>query len=166
MTVRCASLEETVRFGEKLGAVLKAGDVIALKGTLGIGKTQLVRGIARSYLGTDNRVCSPSFTIINQYDAKGRTIYHLDLYRLSTLEEVESTGYWDCVEDPNALVLIEWLEQVDRAQPIEFITIDITFEGDNGETELSNLPRIYDLVGDPETDLYERLTKVFKEQST
>jgi len=161
MTVRSASLEETIRFGEKLGKVLKPGDIVALKGTLGIGKTQLVRGIARTYLGTDNRVCSPSFTIINQYDAKGRTINHLDLYRLSTLEEVESTGYWDCVEDPNALVIIEWLEQVDKAQPIDFITIDIAFEGDTGDVELSGLPRLYNLVGDPDSDLYQRLLTVF-----
>ncbi len=163
MTVRSASLEETIRFGEKLGKVLKPGDIVALKGTLGIGKTQLVRGIARTYLGSDNRVCSPSFTIINQYEAKGRTINHLDLYRLSTLEEVESTGYWDCVEDPNALVIIEWLEQVDQAQPIDFVTLDITFEGDTDDVELSGLPRLYNLVGDPDSDLYQRLAVVFEE---
>lgn len=162
MSVKTLSLDETIAFGEKLGSVLRAGDVIALRGTLGIGKTQLVRGIARTYLGTDNRVCSPSFTLINQYDAKGRYIYHLDLYRLSTIEEVESTGYWDCIEDPNALVLIEWLEQVDQAKPLEFLTIDIRFEGDDADVELSGLPRVFDLDGDPNSELYQRLKPVFE----
>ncbi len=162
MATKTSSLAETIEFGEKLGRVLKAGDVIALRGTLGIGKTQLVRGIARSYIGTDHRVCSPSFTLINQYDANGKLIYHLDLYRLSTIEEVESAGYWDCIEDPNALVLIEWLEQVDKARPIDFLTIDIQFEGDEDGVELSGLNRVFSLDGDPSSDLYQRLAPLFE----
>ena len=160
-TVQTNSLEETIAFGRKLANYLQAGDVIALRGTLGIGKTQLVRGIAQTWLGTDNRVCSPSFTIINQYNSANKTIYHLDLYRLSTLEEVESTGYWDCIEDPDALVLIEWLEQVDQAKPIEFITIDIQFAGDTQDADLSSLPRVFSLDGDTSSELYQRLSKAF-----
>ena len=99
---------------------------------------------------------SPSFTIINRYDANGRAIHHLDLYRLSTLEELESTGYWDAIEDPNALVLIEWLEQVDRAQPIEFVTIDMNFADDS---DLSTSARTFALLGHGE--LYERLAPLF-----
>ena len=161
--IRTTSLEETIAFGEKLGQHLQAGDILALKGTLGIGKTQLVRGIARAYLHSDARVCSPSFTIINQYEGMGRLIYHLDLYRLSTLEEVESTGYWDCIEDPNALVLIEWLEQVDRAKPIEFLTINMAFDGDDKDVELSNLPRLFSIEGDTSSKLYQRLAPVFQQ---
>ena len=93
----------------------------------------------------------------------GRLIYHLDLYRLSTLEEVESTGYWDCIEDPNALVLIEWLEQVDRAKPIEFLTINMVFEGDDQDVELSNLPRCFSIEGDPSSELYQRLAPIFQQ---
>ena len=156
MSVICKSLEETIQFGEKLGAVLKPGDVIALRGTLGIGKTQLVHGIANAYLGNGVNVCSPSFTIINQYKKNGRVINHLDLYRLSTLEELESTGYWDVIEDPDALILIEWLEQVDRAQPLDFVTIDIAF---TDESDLSHSPRRYDLLGSGE--LYDRMIPLF-----
>ncbi len=153
----CHSLSETIQFGEILGSHLRAGDVIALRGHLGIGKTQLVHGIARTYLGADVHVCSPSFTIINQYEANGRAIHHLDLYRLSTLEELESTGYWDIIEDPNALILIEWLEQVDRADPIDFVTIDIRFTDETGD--LSASPREFMLLGQGE--LYERLKPLF-----
>ena len=153
----CHSLSETIQFGEILGSHLRAGDVIALRGHLGIGKTQLVHGIARTYLGADVHVCSPSFTIINQYEAHGRAIHHLDLYRLSTLEELESTGYWDIIEDPNALILIEWLEQVDRADPIDFVTIDIRFTDETGD--LSASPREFMLLGQGE--LYERLKPLF-----
>ena len=157
MTVICKTLEETVLFGEKLGNALKAGDTIALRGHLGIGKTQLVRGIANTYLNRDVHVCSPSFTIINRYEAEDRVIHHLDLYRLSTLDELESTGYWDAIEDPEALILIEWLEQVDRAQPLEFVTIDIQFEDENGD--LSKSARVFSLYGKGE--LYERLEPIF-----
>ena len=157
MSVICRSLEETISFGEKLGVLLRAGDVIALRGHLGIGKTQLVHGIANTYLNADVHVCSPSFTIINRYEGNGRTIHHLDLYRLSTLEELESTGYWDVIEDPDALILIEWLEQVDKAEPIEFVTIDMKFTDESGD--LSQSPREFALLGDGE--LYERLKSVF-----
>lgn len=158
MSVICHSLEETIILGEKLGQRLKPGDTIALRGTLGIGKTQLVHGIAKTYLNDEIHVCSPSFTIINRYETADKVIHHLDLYRLSTLEELESTGYWDAVEDPDALILIEWLEQVDRAQPIEFVTIDIQFEDETGD--LSKSPRVFSLIG--EGELYERLKPVFK----
>ena len=141
-------LDETIEFGRKLGQRLRPGDVIALRGNLGIGKTQLVHGIAQTYLGAPTHVCSPSFTIINRYDANGRAI--------STLEELESTGYWDAIEDPNALVLIEWLEQVDRAQPIEFVTIDMNFADDS---DLSTSARTFALLGHGE--LYERLAPLF-----
>ena len=153
----CRSLSETVAFGERLGSILHPGDVIALRGPLGIGKTQLVHGIAASYLGANVHVCSPSFTIINRYEANGRTVHHLDLYRLSTLEELESTGYWDVIEDPNALVIIEWLEQVDRADPIDFVTIDIRFENTDGD--LGSSARIFSLSGDGA--LYDRLAGAF-----
>lgn len=157
MSIICHSLEETIQFGTRLGAVLHPGDVIALRGHLGIGKTQLVHGIAKTYLNADVHVCSPSFTIINRYEANGKMIHHLDLYRLSTLEELESTGYWDVIEDPDALILIEWLDQVDRAQPIDFVTIDIRFTDENGD--LSQSAREFSLLG--EGELYDRLKHLF-----
>ncbi len=157
MSVVCHSLAETISFGEKLGKVLHPGDVIALRGHLGIGKTQLVHGIAATYLNAPVHVCSPSFTIINRYEANHKYIHHLDLYRLSTLEELESTGYWDVIEDPDALILIEWLDQVDRAQPLDYVTIDISFTDESGE--LSASPREYELKG--EGELYERLKPLF-----
>ena len=89
---------------------------------------------------------------IRTFDGRGIA----DLYRLSTLEELESTGYWDAIEDPNALVLIEWLEQVDRAQPIEFVTIDMNFADDS---DLSTSARTFALLGHGE--LYERLAPLF-----
>lgn len=156
------TLDETIQFGRQLGQCLRPGDVIALRGNLGIGKTQLVHGIAQTYLGAPVHVCSPSFTIINRYEANGRAIHHLDLYRLSTLDELESTGYWDAIEDANALILIEWLEQVDRAQPIDFVTIDINFDDDS---DLSTSPRAFDLVGRGE--LHDRIAPFFvKPEST
>lgn len=156
---RTYGVTETFAFGERLGALLRAGDVLALSGELGAGKTQLVCGIAASYLGSGTHVSSPSFTLINRYERAQRRIHHLDLYRLSSLEELESAGYWDAVEDPGALVLIEWLEQVHKAQPLEFtqIWIDYLYENDvpvEGE-------RQFRLLEGSNKGLYQRLLPLF-----
>lgn len=159
MSVMTKTLEETFALGRELGKRLQPGDVIALSGPLGIGKTQLVHGVAESYLGPGVRVCSPSFTIINQYIVGARRIYHLDLYRLSSFEELESTGYWDTIEDPEAVILIEWLEQVERAKPLQYTQIHINFADENAD--LSNTSRIFSLIDEDHPDLYRRIKDLF-----
>ena len=88
------SPEETARLGEGLAKRLRAGDVVALSGELGAGKTTLVRGIARGLGAKGEEVASPSFTIINEYPGSP-PLYHIDFYRLERLEELTEIGYWE-----------------------------------------------------------------------
>ena len=131
--VRTSSDEETERLGVRLGAALEPGDVLGLIGVLGAGKTRLVHGLVRglaSAFGVEGalHVCSPSYTIINTYERDGLCIHHLDLYRLSDIDDLESTGYWDAIEDPEAISLIEWIDQIPEAEPVNCVVLTVEIE--------------------------------------
>ena len=79
------SRDETIRLGERIGKALKAGDIIALHGELGAGKTTLIQGMAKG-LGVKEWVTSPTFTIINEFKGK-INLYHVDLYRIDKMED-------------------------------------------------------------------------------
>ena len=105
------SPEETQALGEKLGKTLTQGDVIALIGDLGTGKTCLTQGIARG-IGTasDEVVSSPSYILINEYNGKV-PIYHIDLYRLENSEEIAELGLSEYMEG-DGICIIEWAERM------------------------------------------------------
>jgi tRNA threonylcarbamoyladenosine biosynthesis protein TsaE len=101
---------ETEALGEQFGRAAKPGRVIALSGDLGAGKTQFVRGLARG-LGIATRVHSPTFTLANEYGGGRLKLFHLDLYRLETPEQIWSAG----IEEYLALegvAVIEWFERI------------------------------------------------------
>lgn len=100
---------ETEALGEAWGRSAENGLVIALSGDLGAGKTQLVKGIARG-LGFSGRVHSPTFTLVNVYTGGRLTLFHLDLYRLETREQILSTGFEDYL-NPDGVAVIEWAER-------------------------------------------------------
>jgi len=100
---------ETESLGESWGREAKPGLVIALSGDLGAGKTQLVKGLARG-LGITARVHSPTFTLVNVYTGGRLTLYHLDLYRLETPEQILSAGIEE-YSKPNGITVIEWAER-------------------------------------------------------
>ena len=101
---------ETESLGERWGRTAKRGLVIALSGDLGAGKTQLVKGIACG-LGVTARVHSPSFTLVNVYTDGRLTLFHLDLYRLETLEQIVSAGLEEYLK-PDGVAVIEWAERM------------------------------------------------------
>jgi len=103
------STSETEQLGESWGRDAKKGLVIALSGDLGAGKTQLVKGLARG-LGITTRVHSPSFTLVNVYTGGRLTLFHLDLYRLETKEQIRSAGIEDYLP-PDGVAVIEWAER-------------------------------------------------------
>ena len=103
------SREETIALGERLGSNLRAGDVLVLTGDLGAGKTQLTKGIAAG-LGVKADVTSPTFTIEMVYEGTDLPLYHFDLYRLNSTDELEDTGIFD-VLGSDGVCAIEWGEQ-------------------------------------------------------
>jgi tRNA threonylcarbamoyladenosine biosynthesis protein TsaE len=100
---------ETEALGETWGRAAKRGLVIALSGDLGAGKTQLVKCLARG-LGITTRVHSPSFTLVNVYTGGRLTLFHLDLYRLETKEQIFSAGVEEYLR-PDGVTVIEWAER-------------------------------------------------------
>jgi len=101
---------DTESFGERFGRTAQRGLVIALSGDLGAGKTQFVKGLARG-LGVSGRVHSPTFTLVNEYAGGRLPLFHLDLYRLETPEQIHSAGIDDFLS-PDGVAVIEWAERL------------------------------------------------------
>lgn len=123
------SVEETEALGERLAAVLAPGAVVALHGELATGKTCLTRGMARHFAG-NTPVHSPTFTLVNEY-GRDRVLYHLDLYRLGSADELLTLGYEDIVESDGVCV-IEWAERADGFLPEK--RVDVFLEHAGGDT--------------------------------
>lgn len=128
---RTASVEETERLGEALATALGAGDVIALRGPLGAGKTRFVAGLARG-LAAAARVRSPTFTLVNEYPGRIQLV-HLDLYRVEP-GDVEGLGMDDYLED-GALV-VEWGEKLPAARRADALMLEFAIVSE-GERSIS-----------------------------
>jgi tRNA threonylcarbamoyladenosine biosynthesis protein TsaE len=126
LIIETRSPEETVELGRKLGEQLAAGDVIALIGQLGAGKTQLTRGIAIG-IGSAGRVTSPTFKLVNEYDGRVR-VYHIDAYRLHGADDLVALG---CDEffDGDGAAVVEWADLVAEALPDDRVRVDIAITG-------------------------------------
>jgi len=104
------SAVETEALGEQLGRAAQRGWVIALRGDLGAGKTQFVKGLARG-LQISGRVHSPTFTLVNEYSGGRLKLFHLDLYRLETRAQIWSAGLEEFLQ-PEGVSVIEWAERL------------------------------------------------------
>jgi tRNA threonylcarbamoyladenosine biosynthesis protein TsaE len=114
-TIISHSAEETFRAGEAEAARVEAGDVLALAGDLGAGKTQWVKGLAAG-LGSDAAVTSPTFTLIHEYGGGRLPLYHVDCYRLESAEELLGIGLDDYLDGRGVLV-IEWADKFPELLP-------------------------------------------------
>lgn len=116
--IKTSSEDETIELGFKIGKNCKGGEIIALVGDLGSGKTNFVKGLGKG-LGIINRVItSPTFVICQSYTSGRLPLFHLDLYRLSDFQEVEDIGWYDFVSSKGVIV-IEWAEKIK-----DYITLD------------------------------------------
>ncbi|MBI3415061.1 MAG: tRNA (adenosine(37)-N6)-threonylcarbamoyltransferase complex ATPase subunit type 1 TsaE [Verrucomicrobia bacterium] len=104
------SPEATANLGEQWGREIKAGWVIGLSGDLGAGKTQLVKGFARG-LGIKARVHSPTFALVNEYTGGRLPLFHLDLYRLDSREQIIAAGLEEYLIQPHGVAVVEWFER-------------------------------------------------------
>jgi len=124
--IETTSPEETAELGRKLGERLRPGDVLALVGPLGAGKTQLTKGLALG-VGAESTATSPTFKLVNEYDGR-ITLYHIDAYRLRGAGDLVSLG---CDEffDGDGAAVVEWADRVAAALPAEHLRIDIAITG-------------------------------------
>ena len=136
------SHDDTISLGRSIGSQLRGGEVIALVGPLGSGKTHIIKGIAAGAGAKDTSiVTSPTFVLVNEYEGSRLEIYHIDAYRLESLRDFEMLGFDDFCH-PGSVVMIEWADKVlPILSDIEHITINLTYAGENTrKIILSNVP--------------------------
>lgn len=126
LTLHLPDEAATAALGERLGAVARAGDVIALVGDLGAGKTTLARALIRSHLGPETEAPSPTFTLVQTYPGPRFDIWHFDLYRLEDPGEARELGLEEAVD---GLSLIEWPERLGRYLPPARLEVRLSLEG-------------------------------------
>jgi tRNA threonylcarbamoyladenosine biosynthesis protein TsaE len=132
------SASETEKIARDMAAVLRPGDIVALYGPVGSGKTCFVRGLARG-LGCSQKVKSPSFSLVNEYSG-GVPLYHIDFYRLEKEAEIINLGWTDYL-DSDGVVAIEWAERVRNMLPSGRFDVYLDFLG-------SKMRRVEILAGD------------------
>ena len=144
MTFLTNSPAETEKIGVALGKILNPGTVIAYRGDLGAGKTAFTRGLAKG-LGSDEMVTSPTYTIVNEYLGGRCPLFHFDMYRLASSDDLWDIG-WEDYLDRNGICAVEWSENVaDAMEGSISITIEklgddarrITIEGGEQLADLS-----------------------------
>ena len=125
------SVEETEALGEALAREMRPGDVVALIGEIGAGKTTFARGLARGLGVPAGSVVSPSFVLVRQYSSGRMPLYHADLFRLDNLPQAANVGLEECYE-AGGVTLIEWGNKVPGVLPDQFL--EIRFESPDPET--------------------------------
>lgn len=114
--------DETKTLGNKIGKMLKNGDVVAMFGGMGMGKTAFTHGLAEG-LGIDSKqVSSPTFALVHEYNGKNNILYHFDMYRIESWNDLYSTGFFDYL-DYGGILAVEWSENIENALPDNSIRI-------------------------------------------
>jgi len=144
------NIDETVRLGVALGGLISKGDIIALTGDLGSGKTTLVKGIAKGLGVKDSKhVNSPSFVIVKEYEGR-IPLYHFDVYRLNDPAGLDTVGYREFFYG-DGVTVIEWADKIKELLPDEYLKIELTVK-DEKEREIKIAP-----YGDRYANLLKRL---------
>ncbi|MBO5242335.1 MAG: tRNA (adenosine(37)-N6)-threonylcarbamoyltransferase complex ATPase subunit type 1 TsaE [Lachnospiraceae bacterium] len=130
MTYESGREQETFALGEKIGKEAQPGDIYALLGDLGVGKTVFTKGFAKG-LGIKEHVSSPTFTILQVYDEGRLPLYHFDVYRIGDPEEMDEIGYEDCFFG-EGVCLIEWANLIEELMPLQTKWITIEKDLDKG----------------------------------
>lgn len=130
MEFRTHSAADTAELGRKLGSMLWKGDNVCLIGELGTGKTAFTGGIAKG-LGISGYITSPTFTIVNEYEGR-LPLYHFDVYRISDVDEMLDTGYYEYI-DGDGVTVIEWADLIRDILPSERIEVRIEKNDDGSD---------------------------------
>ena len=153
LVIETFSPVETAALGEKLAPLLQAGDILCLNGDLGAGKTSFSQGVALG-LGVGDRVTSPTFTLINEYQGR-LPFYHFDVYRLEAPEDMEDLGYEEYFYG-SGVCLIEWANKIEPLLPRERLVITLTRE----ETAENRRRITFSPLGERYQPLVEELSKL------
>ena len=131
-TYTCETPEATFTLGERLGGEIRGGEVLLMRGGLGAGKTLLTKGILHTLRFDVDEVTSPSFSLVNLYKTERFDVYHIDLWRIDEGSDAAfAVGLDDILDDPNAVVIIEWAERLgSRNFPSRVVSIGIAGDGD------------------------------------
>lgn len=130
MIIETNSPEETKELGRKIGQEARPGDVYALLGDLGVGKTIFTKGVAEG-LGITEPINSPTFTIVQEYEEGRMPFYHFDVYRIGDVEEMDEIGFDDYVYG-EGMCLIEWANLIEEILPDHVKTITIEKDLEKG----------------------------------
>jgi tRNA threonylcarbamoyladenosine biosynthesis protein TsaE len=150
VTRRTQTPSETRRLGERIGRLLRAGDVVLLSGELGAGKTVLAQGIGRG-LGVTDPIKSSSFVIMNEYEGRELRLFHADLYRLEDPEQVAELALDELAS--RGVLVVEWPERAESEMPAEHLRVSLAYDGAKGR-----LVEILD-VGERYRDVARRLAR-------
>ena len=121
--VELANAAQTVRAGERLAAIVRGGDAIALIGDLGAGKTTLVTGLVAALGG--GTAASPTFSLVNEYPGGRLVVWHVDLYRIERAAELVELGLDDVIGDPRGICVVEWADRF-AVLPPDHLRIELT----------------------------------------
>ena len=133
LTITTESDQDTIRVGQEIGSLLLEGDVVGLAGELGSGKTWLTKGIALG-LGVNPKtiVTSPSFTLVNEYQGRA-TLFHMDVYRLGSLDEALSAGIEEMIHS-GGVVVLEWADRWPEMLPEQTLMVKLLILDDHRRT--------------------------------
>lgn len=121
---RTCSVQETEQLASNFAKELRRGDVIAFTGGMGAGKTAFVRGLAKG-LGVTGEVSSPTYAIVNEYRGDP-ALYHFDMYRVESSEDLFTTGYYDYLDEGESILAVEWSENITDSLPEQTVFVNIT----------------------------------------
>jgi tRNA threonylcarbamoyladenosine biosynthesis protein TsaE len=131
--------DETQKLGFEFAQILRPGDVVALFGGVGAGKTEFIKGVC-DYFKVDEIVTSPTFTIMNKYfgelNGDEIIIFHIDLYRIKSPKELSEVGFEECVFSENSIKLIEWADKSGGILPENRYNVKITLGKDNEDERI------------------------------
>ena len=133
VTIDLPDAEATDRLGRRLAPLLGPGDVLLLEGPIGAGKTHFARALIQTLVAEE--VPSPTFTLVQTYEAPGFDIWHADLYRLSHPDEAAELGLFEAFE--SSVVLVEWPEKLGRERPKKALTLRFLVSGEGRKVELT-----------------------------
>ena len=125
------SYKETEALGSALARAMSKGGFVAFFGDLGAGKTAFIRGMG-AIVCPNAQVCSPTYSVINEYRQNGRTVMcHVDAYRITDDDDLYSTGFYDCADYEGCVMAVEWSENIPFAIPEDAVIVEILKKGEN-----------------------------------